>query len=59
MFLALLLVCNSHNECTVVKSPLVKTYDECVKMLDTGSENILQQKLVVVDLMCIQFTVER
>lgn len=59
MFLALLLVCNSHNECTAVKSPLVKTYEECTKMLDIGAENMVQQKLVVVDLKCVQFSIER
>jgi len=60
MFLALLLVCNSHNECVVAKSPkLSKTYDECVKQLDIGTENLTQQGLKVEDLMCVQFSLER
>jgi hypothetical protein len=58
MFLALLLVCNSQeNICTVLKAPeLTKTYSECVKLLDIGAENIMQQGLVVKDLMCVEFS---
>lgn len=60
MFLALLLVCNSHNECLAVKSPeLYKTYDECVKELGVGVEMMAQQNLTVEDLLCVQFSVER
>jgi len=59
MFLAILLVCNSHNECVAVKAPkLVKTYGECINQLDTGVENIMQQKLEVKDMLCIQFRSE-
>jgi len=59
MFLAILLVCNNQGECVAVKAPkLVKTYDECVKQLALGSENMVQQRLTVADLVCIQFRSE-
>lgn len=59
MFLAILLVCNSHNECAAVMSPkMSETYEECVGQLDIGSENFIQEGLTVKDLVCLQFNGE-
>jgi hypothetical protein len=61
MFLALLLVCNNLSGvdqiCVAIKAPkLTKTYAECVKMLDEGVEEVARQRLIVKDLMCVEFS---